>query len=329
MTIRWGILGAGGIARAFTSDLRGAGLPVTAVGSRDADRARTFAADTGLQGVAAHGSYEDLVADESVDAVYVATPHPFHAENALLAIAAGKHVLVEKSFTVTADEARRVVEAGRASGVAVLEAMWTRYLPQSVRLRELVRGGAIGDVRLLTAQHLQALPTDPRHRINDPALGGGALLDLGVYPVSFAHDLLGVPTEVRGSAVLSDQGVDARIAGQLSYASGATAQLYAALDTAGDDVAVLHGTEGRVEVDATFYAPGGFTVRDLDGGVVERFDAEEDGLRGMHHQALELQRVVEAGELESPLLPGDEIVAVMATMDELRRQVGVRYDADA
>jgi len=329
MTIRWGILGAGGIARAFTSDLLGSGLPVTAVGSRDVARAQQFVDDTGLEGATAHGSYESLVADDDVDAVYVASPHPFHAEHALLAIAAGKHVLVEKPFTVTADEARRVLEAGRDSGVAVLEAMWTRYLPQSVRLRELVRDGAIGDVVLLTAQHLQSLPTDPRHRLNDPALGGGALLDLGVYPVSFAHDLLGAPEQVQGSAVLSDQGVDARIAGQLSYASGATAHVHAALDVAGHNTAVVHGTAGRVEVDATFYAPGGFTVLDADGAVVERFDADDDGLRGMQHQALELQRVVEAGELESPQLTHDGILAVMETMDELRRQVGVRYDADA
>jgi predicted dehydrogenase len=191
-----------------------------------------------------------------------------------------------------------------------------------------VRSGVIGDVRLLTAVHVQSLPTDPRHRLNDPALGGGALLDLGVYPVSFAADLLGSPSSVGASATLSDQGVDARGGIQLGHASGATAQLYAALDTAGRNTATLLGTAGRIDVDDTFYAPGGFTVRDSDDTVVERFDADEGGLRGMHHQALELERVVAAGEAESPLLTAADSVAVMQTMDEVRRQIGVRYPSE-
>jgi predicted dehydrogenase len=294
MTLRWGILGAGGIAATFTSDLQGAGLTVSAVGSRDLAKAREFADRAGVPG--AHGSYDDLVADPEVDVVYVATPHPFHAENALSAVAAGKHVLVEKAFTVNAAEAERVYAAARDAGVVVLEAMWTRYTPQSARLREVVRSGVIGEVRLLTAVHVQSLPTDPRHRINDPTL--------------------------------SDQGVDARVAIQLGHASGATAQLYAALDTSGRNTATLLGTAGRIDVDDTFYAPGGFTVRDSDDAVVERFDADEGGLRGMHHQALELERVVAAGERESPVLTAADGVGVMRTMDEVRRQIGVRYPSE-
>lgn len=326
MTLRWGILGAGGIASAFASDLVRAGLTVSAVGSRDESKAREFADRFGV--VAAHGSYADLVADPTVDAVYVATPHPFHAENALMAIAAGRHVLVEKAFTVNAHEAESVYGAARDAGVVALEAMWTRFLPQSARLREVVRTGTIGDVRLLTALHLQALPTDPRHRINDPALGGGALLDLGVYPVSFADDLLGVPSTVQASGVLSAQGVDDRVGIMLGYESGATAQLYAALDSSGRNTATLHGTAGRIEIDDTFYAPGGFTVHDSDGAVVERYESDEGDLRGMHHQALELARVVAAGESESPLLTAAHGVSVMRTMDEVRRQLGVRYPSE-
>ncbi|TWX40206.1 Gfo/Idh/MocA family oxidoreductase [Frigoribacterium sp. ACAM 257] len=323
MSIRWGILGAGGIADTFVNDLTTAGITVAAVGSRDADKARRFVDDHGI--ATAHGSYDDLVADPEVDAVYVATPHVFHEQNALLAIRAGKHVLVEKPFTVTADEAGRVLTAAREAGVVALEAMWTRYLPQQVRLREVVRSGVIGEPRLLTAAHMQSLPTDPRHRLNDPALGGGALLDLGVYPVSFAHDLLGPVGAVAATAVLSDQGVDVRTGITLRHENGATSNLFCALDTAGRNDAVLHGSAGRIEIDHTFYAPGGFTVVDAGGEVVERFDSDEGDLRGMHHQALELARLVEAGDLESPALTSDGIVAVMATMDEVRRQVGVHY----
>jgi predicted dehydrogenase len=323
MSIRWGILGAGGIADTFVNDLTRAGITVSAVGSRDVGKARHFADDHGVQ--TAHGSYDDLVADPEVDAVYVATPHVFHEQNALLAIRAGKHVLVEKPFTVTAAEAERVLTAARDAGVVALEAMWTRYLPQQVRLREVVRSGVIGEPRLLTAAHMQSLPTDPRHRLNDPALGGGALLDLGVYPVSFAHDLLGPVDAVAATAVLSDQGVDTRTGITLRHANGATSNLFCALDTSGRNDAVLHGSSGRIEIDHTFYSPGGFTVLDADGQVLERFDSDEGDLRGMNHQALELARLVEAGELESPALTSDGIVAVMATMDEVRRQVGVQY----
>jgi predicted dehydrogenase len=323
MSIRWGILGAGGIADTFVNDLTAAGIAVAAVGSRDADKARRFADDHGI--TTAHGSYDDLVADPEVDAVYVATPHVFHEQNALLAIRAGKHVLVEKPFTVSADEAGRVLAAAREAGVVALEAMWTRYLPQQARLREVVRSGVIGEPRLLTAAHMQSLPTDPQHRINDPALGGGALLDLGVYPVSFAHDLLGPVEAVAATAVLSGQGVDARTGITLRHANGATSNLFCALDTAGRNDAVLHGSAGRIEIDATFFTPGGFTVRDAEGEIVDRFDSDEGDLRGMQHQALELARLAEAGDLESPALTSDGILAVMATMDEVRRQVGVHY----
>jgi predicted dehydrogenase len=323
MSIRWGILGAGGIADTFVTDLTAAGITVSAVGSRDLDKARRFADQHGV--ATAHGSYDDLVADPEVDAVYVATPHVFHEQNALLAIRAGKHVLVEKPFTVDAAEAERVFSAARDAGVVALEAMWTRYLPQQVRLREVVRSGVVGEPRLLTAAHMQSLPTDPRHRLNDPALGGGALLDLGVYPVSFAHDLLGPVDAVAATAVLSDQGVDVRTGMTLRHVGGATSTLFCALDTAGRNDAVLHCSAGRIDIDATFYSPGGFTVVDADGEFVERWDSAEDGLRGMHHQALELARVVDAGELESPVLTSADVVAVMSTMDEVRRQTGVRY----
>jgi len=326
MTIRWGILGAGGIADTFTTDLQGAGLTVAAVGSRGLDKARDFAERHGI--ATAHGSYEELVADPGVDAVYVATPHVFHHDNALLAIAAGKHVLVEKPFTVNADEAAAVLEAAAEADVVVLEAMWTRFLPQQLRLREVVRSGAIGEPRLLTAHHLQSLPTDPRHRLNDPALGGGALLDLGVYPVSFALDLLGPVDEIAATAVLSDQGVDRRVGMTLRHASGATATLFAALDTAGENTATIYGSEGRIDVDATFYSPGGFTVRDADGAVTERWESPDDGLRGMQHQAVELERLVEAGERESPSLTHADVLDVMRTMDEVRRLVGVRYPTE-
>ncbi len=190
-TVRWGILATGGVAGTFTADLLAHGHSVTAVGSRSDAGARAFAERFSLP--RAHGSYDALVADPEVDVVYVATPHNLHAENALAALAHGKHVLVEKAFTVNAEQARVVVDSARSRGLVVLEAMWTRFLPSMAFVREVVRSRRIGEVRSLHADHTQALPADPAHRLNDPALAGGALLDLGVYPLSFAHDLLGPP----------------------------------------------------------------------------------------------------------------------------------------
>ena len=187
--IRWGILATGGIAHAFTADLRTAGLDVVAVGSRSAGSARAFAEQYGI--AHAHGSYEALVADPEVDIVYVASPHSHHLAHATLALEAGKHVLIEKAVTLDADEAIALRDLAAARGLLVMEAMWTRYLPHMVRVREIVAAGTLGEVRTVIADHTQRISDDPAHRLNALELGGGALLDLGIYPVSFAVDILG------------------------------------------------------------------------------------------------------------------------------------------
>jgi predicted dehydrogenase len=336
MTLRLGILGAGGIAETFTADILGAGhqghdLDVVAVGSRDQAKSDGFARRFEIE--RAYGDYEALVQDPAVDAVYIATPHVFHREQALLAIAAGKHVLVEKPFTVNAAEAREVFGAAAAAGVIALDAMWTRFLPQTARLREILRAGTIGEPRLFVGTHAQSLPTDPRHRINDPALGGGALLDLGVYPVAFALDVLGAPIAISAQARLSEQGVDRSIASAMTHTGSGehgTAQsiLFSALDVASDNTGLIQGTEGRIQLAGPFFTPQGFTVHGPDGSVVERYEPDEKGLRGMHHQALELARLIDEGWSDDTALTPAATIAVMETMDEMRRQVGVRYPSD-
>src|SRR3954451_3323387 len=188
--VRFGIIGTGGIARAFATDLAAVkGAELVAIGSRSQESADRFgeAFDVPHR----HPSYEALVADDEVDAVYVATPHPLHAENALATIAHGKHVLVEKPFTMNAEEARRVVAAAREAGVLCLEAMWTRFLPHTVKIRNLLADGALGQVVTVAGDHGQYFAPDPSHRLYAPELGGGALLDLGIYPVSWVHMVLG------------------------------------------------------------------------------------------------------------------------------------------
>src|SRR5579859_5409147 len=200
-TLRWGIISTGGIARTFTRDLQLDGHEVTAVGSRTQDSADAFAREFGLR--AAYPSYEALAADPEVDIVYVATPHTFHHANATLALQAGKHVLVEKPFTINAAQAADLVELARSRSLVILEAMWTRWLPHMVRIQEIIAAGTLGLVRALDADHSQLLSADPAHRLNAPGLGGGALLDLGVYPISFASQLFGPEETAQAAATLT------------------------------------------------------------------------------------------------------------------------------
>ncbi|MGN6221818.1 MAG: Gfo/Idh/MocA family protein [Microbacterium sp.] len=324
-SLRWGILGPGGIARAFTSDLRTAGLDVVAVGSRRLESAQAFAADFGIPH--AHGSYEELVADPDVDIVYIATPHPMHAANALLALEAGKHVLVEKPFTLTAAEAAAVRDAAAERGLLAMEAMWTRYLPHMIRIREIVASGVLGEIRALTADHTQLITSDPAHRLNALELGGGALLDLGIYPVSFAWDILGEPLSILASARLGETGADTEVATIMSHASGALSTTLSASRAAGPNTASVIGTEARIDIDRVWYSPTSFRVVEPDGRVLEEYRSEIEG-RGMQYQALAAERIIAAGRTDSDELPIDESVAIMATLDEIRSLVGVRYPGE-
>jgi predicted dehydrogenase len=323
--VRWGILGTGFIADLQASDLIEHGFTIQAVGSRSAASATEFAAKFAI--ASAHGSYEALVADPEVDVVYVSTPHPFHHENALLALNAGKHVLIEKPFAMNARQAREIVDLAEAKGLVALEAMWTRYLPHMVRIRELVRTGALGDVRTMIVDHNQNLPKDPLHRLNDPALGGGALLDLGIYPVSFAFDVLGAPANIRAVASRTATGVDRQTAMIFEYSDGQQALLHCALDTAGPNRASIIGTEGSIAIDSVWYTPSPFTRYDPDGNVVERFDEPVTG-RGMQYQAWELERLIRAGATANDILSARESVRVMETIDDVRRQIGLSYEGD-
>lgn len=322
---RWGILGPGGIARAFTSDLRTAGLDVAAVGSRRRETAEAFAADFGIPH--AHGSYEELVADPDVDIVYIATPHPMHAANALLALEAGKHVLVEKAFTLNAAEAAAVRDAAAERGLLAMEAMWTRYLPHMVRIRELVESGALGEIRAVTADHTQLLPSDATHRINALELGGGALLDLGIYPVSFAWDILGEPLSIAAAARIGDAGSDTEVATIMTHASGALSTSLSASRGAGPNTATIIGTEARIDIDSVWYSATSFRLVGPDGAVREVFRSDIEG-RGMQYQALAAERYLADGRTDSDVLPIDESVAIMATLDEIRDLVGVRYPGE-
>jgi len=321
--IRWGLLATGRIAASFARDL--ALLPdaeLVAVGSRTQERADAFGAEFDIPH--RHGSYAALAADPDVDVIYVSTPHPGHRAATLEAINGGKSVLVEKPFAMDAAEAGEMIDAAQRADVFLMEAMWTRFLPHMARIREILAAGTLGEIAYVTAEHGQWFARDAEHRLFAPSLGGGALLDLGIYPLSFAAMVLGTPEKVTAVSGAAFTGVDATTSMILQYPSGAHAVLTTSLSAASNNPAAIYGTEARLEVDGWFYTPGGFTVTSRTGEVVERFDTPPEG-RGMQHEAAEVGRCLRAGLSESPLLPLSETLSIMQTMDDIRAQIGLDY----
>jgi predicted dehydrogenase len=307
-TIGWGIIGTGHIASTFARDLQLLDdARLVAVGSRSRSTAEDFADRFTVPH--RHPSYADLVADPDVDVVYVSTPHPGHHDAALLAIEAGKAVLVEKPFTLNGSEAMSLVTAARSRGTFLMEAMWTRFLPHMLRIRELLTAGTLGEIRTVTADHGQRfIPPDPTSRLYDPALGGGALLDLGIYPVSFASYVLGTPSRVTAVSDPTTTGVDAQTSILMQYDGGAHAVLTTTLGAATPNVATISGTAGRIEIDRVWYQPTSFTLT-TQNGAVERFEKPRIG-QGLRHQAAEVGRCLRDGRLESDLMPLDETVSI-------------------
>jgi predicted dehydrogenase len=315
--LRWGILGTGGIAQAFAEDLRltDSGV-VAAVGSRRQETADRFADRFGIEG--RHPNYESLVADPAVDAIYVATPHPGHHENAILALRAGKHVLVEKPFAMNAAEAAEIVAVAREEKLFAMEAMWTRFLPHVARVRDWLAAGRLGEIVTVTADHGQWFAEDAGFRLFAPELGGGALLDLGIYPVSFASMVLGAPDRIAAVVDPAFTGVDAQTSIVLGYASGAQALLTCTLRAKSPTRAAIVGTEARIEIDGDFYRPASMTLLPRDGEPT-RVESTHEG-HGLRHEADEVARRVAAGELESLLMSLDETVAIMETMDAIQAE---------
>ena len=323
--LRWGILGTGWIADLFVRDLQLTGRKVVAVGSRSQASASAFAARFNIPKALA--SYEALAADPDVDVIYVATPHPLHADNALLALEGGKHVLIEKPFTLNAAEARTVVDRAAQKKLVVLEAMWTRFLPHMLDIRRIIALGELGAVYSVVADHTRDLPSDPAHRLNALELGGGALLDLGIYPISFAWDILGAPQEIMAMARFKDTGADAEVATMFRHAGGAISTSISSSDNGGPNVAMILGTKARIEIDSTWYVPTSFRVIDKDGVVTRTFRSNVPG-RGMQFQAEEVERLVAAGHLAGTIMPPEQSVAIMGTLDAIRKQIGLKYPSE-
>lgn len=323
--MRWGVLAPGGIARSFVDALgKHTRQRVVAVGSRSAGRAADFAAEFGID--RSYAGYLPLVEDPGVDIVYVASPHSAHYEQTLLAIAAGKHVLVEKAFALDAGQATEMVAAARAAGVFLMEAMWTRFLPGTDVLRQLLADGALGPVHTVLADHGQWFAEDATHRLFDPGLGGGALLDLGVYPVSFASFVLGTPERITAVGRPAFTGVDGQVSAVLESGT-AHAVVNSTLFARTPTTASVTGDRARVEFAGPFYAPTSVTLDQGRGGAsgaaapLTHDGGPIVGHEGLAYQAAHVASLVAEGATESSWLPWDETVSVLETMDEIRHQI--------
>jgi predicted dehydrogenase len=323
--LRWGIVGPGRIAENVVQDFAVVdGAQAFAVGSRSADRAADFARRHGLE--RAYGSYAELVADPDVDVLYIATPHPQHHAVAMAGLRAGKALLVEKAFTATAEGATEIVDLARSTGRFVMEAMWTRFQPAVVALRDLVADGAIGEVRAVQADLGVRRTFDPADRLFAPALGGGAMLDLGVYVVSFAQMLLGTPETVTATGSLFANGADAEAGLLLGRADGRTASLTISLRCALPGAARVFGTDGWIDVLPRFHHP--------DTIVLHRPGAEPKTITrrplggGYAHELIEVTEGVRAGRSESAVMPLADTLAVQRVLVEALAQLGVHYAED-
>ncbi|HEX2362267.1 MAG TPA: Gfo/Idh/MocA family oxidoreductase [Jiangellaceae bacterium] len=324
--IQWGIVSTGSIARTMASELSLVDdARLTAVSSRSAQQAQTFADEFGVE--RAYGSVEDLLADDKVDIVYVATPHAQHAPIVGAALDLGRAVLCEKAFTSSLSDTENLVQRARDRRVFCMEAMWTRFAPMVARARQIIADGGIGEVRTVVADLGIVAPRDPRHRLWDPALGGGAMLDLGVYPVAFAQMVLGEPATVEAHGSLSPEGVDAEAGLLLGWNGGARALLDISLLAQSAGGATVIGTEGRLNLSPRFHHPTRL-VHTLEDGSEQVYEQEHEG-RGYVPMLREVQDCLRDGRTESEVMPLDDTVAIMRILDRALRLLGVKYPQPA
>lgn len=333
MTLRWGILGAGSIARSFSSDLRFINErhpnshAICSVASRESQRASKFAHEMNIPNF--YDDYRDLAADDEVEIVYVANVQSHHRDAVLMMLDSGKHVLCEKPFALNAKQAVEMIEHARAKKLFLMEAMWTRFLPHIISILEELENGTIGEIISIDADHGQWVYRKKDHRLLDPSQGGGALLDLGVYPISLAHLFLGKPSRIDAQGTLTAQGVDRQVGIVMSFDSGALATLHTTIESVTATRATIAGTKGRIEIDRSFYTPTSFTIFLNDGGE-KHFPRPSWNPEyvGLGEQLVEVARCIEAGVIESPMRPLSSTLEVLQIMDKIRHQIGLRYPGE-
>ncbi|MDQ2695121.1 MAG: Gfo/Idh/MocA family oxidoreductase [Pseudomonadota bacterium] len=323
--LNWGIMGPGWIAERFTASLqRYTTQNVAAVGSRDRARAQAMAGRFGIK--TAHGSYRDLVNDDGIDIIYVSTPHPAHHEGALMALEAGRHVLVEKPLAINAAQARDIARAARAKGRFCMEALWTFFLPKFEVLERIIAGGWIGEVYAVIADHGEFFTPD--HRIMRADLAGGPLLDLGTYPAALATRLLGPSQRLSAYGQAAPSGVNGQLAVAAEHRGGSQSLIHTTIFSNTPSMATIAGSRGTVVLDTPAYQPGGFTLW-LHDGTRARYEEPAIGHEGgLHFQAAAIARSIAAGETESPRRPLADSIATLEMMDAIRAQTGIVFPGE-
>ena len=321
--LRWGILGAGFIAGKFVNAVqKHTRSTVLAVGSRTREKAESFAQPHGIE--RPYGSYRHLVEDPEIDAIYVATPHVFHLEHALLALRAGKPVLIEKPLALSAAQGELIASEAESAGLFAMEAMWTRFLPHMTMLRQWIAEGRLGDLVHMHASHGQLFPFDPDHRLYARELGGGALLDLGVYPMSFVHDIMGEPTRLTALGTLTPTEVDGHAAVALDFEGPRMATVSTTSWALTGIDAMIAGTTARVRFDDPFLRPTVIRLADAGG---EQLSFDGRVANGFQFEVAEAARCIAEGRQRSEVLPLEQSIGVLRSLDEARAQIGVRYEA--
>lgn len=326
--IRWGILGCGRIARKFAADLALVGdAKLTAVAARQLENAKAFANDFPASYV--HGSYDELVSNPEVDVIYIASPHALHHEHTLLCLNHKKAVLCEKAFALNFRQAKEMVEVSRNNQVFLMEALWSKFLPQYQKLQELISAGELGEIKSVLVNFGFIPPAPAPPRLFDPALGGGSLLDIGIYNVFLALSVLGRPDIIEASMTPSPEGVDEQCAALFKYKSGAMAQLFSSLSSDLGTDADISGTKSRIRLTARFYAPS---------ATVELFTGREDSKKiipvskesgsGYQYEARHVGECLRKGLIESPVMSHADSLLIMETMDRIRAAAGIQYTAD-
>jgi len=323
--VRWGILGTGRIAKEFAAALSFVnGAKLVAVGSRSQKSADEFGERFNV--ARRHAPYEQLADDPQVDAVYVSTPHALHRDNTILCLAAGKHVLCEKPFAINATQAAEMIGAAKKHRRFLMEAMWTRFLPAMAELRNLLAKGAIGEPRLLQADFGFRAEFNRKGRLFDPNLGGGALLDVGVYPVALSSMIFGAPDRVTGDADVGKSMVDEQSAMVLHHKRGQLSVLSAAVRTDTIQEAIIYGSEGWIRVNSPWWKATTITVHRK--GAKERTITAPIRGTGYNYQADEVVRCLTSGKRQSDVMPLSETLSIMKTLDAIRMSMGLRYPID-
>lgn len=326
--IRWGILGTGKIATAFATALRDTpGAKLVAVASRSVDSATRFGAKFGVE--RCHGSYQALADDDQVDVVYIGTPHPMHHENAMMCLHGRKAILVEKSFTMNRLQAEDIIALAREKHLFVMEALWTRFVPAVVEAKRIVDSGEIGTPTHLSADFGFTANVGPEHRLFNPALGGGALLDLGIYPLSMASYFLGEVVAVQAQAQMATTGVDMQTAFMLTHDGGGMSSCGCSLRARTPTELTISGDKGFVRLHDRFHNTEEITVTLVSGAErgTRTLKLPRSG-NGYTHEAQEVGRCLRAGLIESPIMPHEETLNIMGVLDTIRTQIGLRYSAD-